>query len=222
MVDGVARFNNIEIYEGLFIAQNFTVNTSQYNQRYILQNPFIDTSTLKVKVKVNQNSTTSVSYKSIDNIIGITSTSSTYLLQEIEDERYEILFGDGVVGKKLSNNNYITATYVTTSGKDGNGAAEFSFIGNLVNQDGGSINTSNVSLITTNESARDGDEIESISSVKYYAPRIYSSQYRAVTASDYEAVLAYIYSDVESVTAYGGEELSPSKIWKSVHFSKTT
>jgi len=214
VVDGVARFNNIEIYEGLFIAQNFTVNTSQYNQRYILQNPFIDTSTLKVKVKVNQNSTTSVSYKSIDNIIGITSTSSTYLLQEIEDERYEILFGDGVVGKKLSNNNYITATYVTTSGKDGNGAAEFSFIGNLVNQDGGSINTSNVSLITTNESARDGDEIESISSVKYYAPRIYSSQYRAVTASDYEAVLAYIYSDVESVTAYGGEELSPPRFGK--------
>ena len=214
VVDGIARFDNIEIYEGLFIAQNFVVNTSQYNQRYILQNPFIDTSTLKVKVKVNQNSSTSVSYKQIDNIIGITSTSSTYLLQEIEDERYEILFGDGVVGKKLSNENYITATYVTTSGKEGNGAAEFSFIGNLVDQDGGSINSSNVSLITTNQPARDGDEIESISSVKYYAPRIYSSQYRAVTASDYEAVLAYIYSNVESVTAYGGEEMNPPKYGK--------
>lgn len=214
VVDGIARFDDIEIYEGLFITQNFVVNTSQYNQRYILQNPFIDTATLKVKVKVNQNSSTSVSYKQIDNIIGITSTSSTYLLQEIEDERYEILFGDGVVGKKLSNENYITATYVTTSGKEGNGAAEFSFVGNLIDQDGGSINSSNVSLITTNQPARDGDEIESISSVKYYAPRIYSSQYRAVTSSDYEAVLAYIYSNVESVTAYGGEEMDPPRFGK--------
>jgi len=214
VVDGVAKFNEIEIYEGSFITQNFTVNTAQYNQRYILQNSFIDTSTLRVKVKPTQNSSTSVTYKQLDNVIGITSTSSSYLLQEIEDEKYEILFGDGVIGKKLSNNNYITVTYIITSGKEGNGAAEFSFVGNIVDQDNAAIDPDKISLVSTDESSRDGDTIESISSIKYYAPRIYSSQYRAVTASDYESVLAYIYPNIESVTAYGGEELVPPRFGK--------
>ena len=214
VADGVARFENIEIFEGLLITQNFTVNTAQFNQRFILNNSFIDTSTLRVKVKTAESSSTSVVHKQIDNIIGINSTSSSFLLQEIEDERYELLFGDGVIGKKLSNENYITATYVTTAGKDGNGAAEFSFIGQLRDQDGGSVDAGNISLVNTLEPSRDGDEIESISSIKYYAPRIYSSQYRAVTAADYEGVLAYVYPNVESVSAFGGEEMTPPRFGK--------
>ena len=214
VADGVARFENIEIFEGLLITQNFTVNTAQFNQRFILNNSFIDTSTLRVKVKTAESSSTSVVHKQIDNIIGINSTSSSFLLQEIEDERYEILFGDGVIGKKLSNENYITATYITTAGKDGNGAAEFSFIGQLRDQDGGSVDAANISLVNTIEPSRDGDEIESISSIKYYAPRIYSSQYRAVTAADYEGVLAYVYPNVESVSAFGGEEMTPPRFGK--------
>ena len=214
VADGVARFENIEIFEGLLITQNFTVNTAQFNQRFILNNSFIDTSTLRVKVKTAESSSTSVVHKQIDNIIGINSTSSSFLLQEIEDERYELLFGDGVIGKKLSNENYITATYITTAGKDGNGAAEFSFIGQLLDQDGGSVDAANISLVNTLEPSRDGDEIESISSIKYYAPRIYSSQYRAVTAADYEGVLAYVYPNVESVSAFGGEEMTPPRFGK--------
>ena len=214
VADGVARFENIEIFEGLLITQNFTVNTAQFNQRFILNNSFIDTSTLRVKVKTAESSSTSVVHKQIDNIIGINSTSSSFLLQEIEDERYELLFGDGVIGKKLSNENYITATYITTAGRDGNGAAEFSFIGQLLDQDGGSVDASNISLVNTLEPSRDGDEIESISSIKYYAPRIYSSQYRAVTAADYEGVLAYVYPNVESVSAFGGEEMTPPRFGK--------
>ena len=214
VADGVARFENIEIFEGLLITQNFTVNTAQFNQRFILNNSFIDTSTLRVKVKTAESSSTSIVHKQIDNIIGINSTSSSFLLQEIEDERYELLFGDGVIGKKLNNENYITATYVTTAGKDGNGAAEFSFIGQLLDQDGGSVDAANISLVNTIEPSRDGDEIESISSIKYYAPRIYSSQYRAVTAADYEGVLAYVYPNVESVSAFGGEEMTPPRFGK--------
>ena len=214
VADGVARFENIEIFEGLLITQNFTVNTAQFNQRFILNNSFIDTSTLRVKVKTAESSSTSVVHKQIDNIIGINSTSSSFLLQEIEDERYELLFGDGVIGKKLNNENYITATYITTAGKDGNGAAEFSFIGQLLDQDGGSVDAANISLVNTIEPSRDGDEIESISSIKYYAPRIYSSQYRAVTAADYEGVLAYVYPNVESVSAFGGEEMTPPRFGK--------
>ncbi len=214
VVNGFAEFNNIEIYEGNFVSQNFTVDTSLFNQRYILDNSSIDTSTINVKVKPSESSTTTVTYKQIDNIIGITSTSSSYLLQEIEDERYELIFGDNVIGKKLSNQNYITVSYIVSDGKEGNGASEFSFVGNITNQDGAAINPSDISLVTTEEKSRDGDDIESISSIKYYAPRIYSSQYRAVTASDYESVLAYIYPNVESVTAYGGEEMSPPRYGK--------
>ena len=214
VVNGFAEFNNIEIFEGNFVSQNFTVDTSLPNQKYILENSFIDTSTIKVNVKPSSSSTSTVTYKQIDNIIGITSTSSSYLLQEIEDERYELIFGDNVIGKKLSNGNFITATYIVSDGKDGNGASEFSFVGNITNQDGAAINPNTISLVTTEEKSRDGDDIESIASIKYYAPRIYSSQYRAVTASDFESVLAYIYPNVESVTAYGGEELSPPRFGK--------
>ena len=214
VVNGFAEFNNIEVYEGVYITQNFTVDTSLFNQRYILDNSFIDTSTIQVKVKPSSSSTASVTYQQIDNIVGVTSTSSSYLLQEIEDERYELIFGDNVIGKKLSNNNFIEVSYIVTDGKEGNGASEFSFVGNITNQDGAAINSSLISLVTTDEKSRDGDEIESISSIKYFAPRIYSSQYRAVTSSDYESVLGYIYPNVESVTAFGGEEMSPPRFGK--------
>jgi len=214
VTNGVAEFSNIEIFEGNFITQQFTVDTSLFNQRYILDNSFIDTSTIKVKVKPSSSSTSSVTYKQIDNIVGITSTSNSYLLQEIEDERYELIFGDNVIARKLSNANVIDVTYVTSDGRDGNGASEFSFVGNITNQDGGSINSALISLVSTNEKSRDGDDIESISSIKYYAPRIYSSQYRAVTSSDYESVLGFIYPNVESVTAFGGEEMSPPRFGK--------
>ena len=136
---------------------------------------------------------------------------ASYLLQEVEDERYELIFGDNVIAKKLSNNNVITVSYITTDGKDGNGASEFSFVGNITNQDGAAINSSLIGLVSTDEKSRDGDDIESISSIKYFAPRIYSSQYRAVTSSDYESVLGYIYPNIESVTAFGGEEMSPPR-----------
>ena len=214
VTNGVAEFNNVEIYEGVYIAQNFTVDTSLFNQRYILDNSFIDTSTIQVKVKPSSSSTSSVTYQQIDNVVGVTSTSNSYLLQEIEDERYELIFGDNVIGRKLSNSNYITVSYIVTDGKEGNGASEFSFVGNITNQDGAAINADLISLVSTDEKSRDGDEIESISSIKYFAPRIYSSQYRAVTASDYESVLGYIYPNVESVTAYGGEEMSPPRFGK--------
>ncbi len=214
VVNGFAEFNNIEIYEGNFVSQEFTVDTSLFNQKYTLDNSFIDTSTIKVKVKDLSSSTSSVTYQQIDNIIGITSTSAAYLLQEVEDERYELIFGDNVIAKKLSNGNVITVSYITTDGRDGNGASEFSFVGNITNQDGAAINSSLIGLVSTDEKSRDGDDIESISSIKYFAPRIYSSQYRAVTSSDYESVLGYIYPNVESVTAFGGEEMNPPRFGK--------
>jgi len=199
---------NMNIYQGNFITQNFVVDTSQPNQRFVLPNANIDTSTIRVKVKDTQASTTSTSFRLVDNIIGINSTSNTYLIQETTDEKYELLFGDGVFGKKLQNNNYVTVSYIVTNGKESNGVSNFTFSGIINDQDGAAI-SSFVATPTAVTPASNGDDIESVSSIKTYAPRLYSSQYRAVTASDYEAILPTLYPNIDSVTAYGGEELDP-------------
>lgn len=205
--DGVAIFT-IDIKQGTFLTKEFVVDASQTNQRFIIPNPFVDTSTLRVKVKDTSTSSTSKSYKLLDNIVGIKTTSEVHLIQEIQDEKYEILFGDGVFGKKLSNGNVVTATYIVCDGSNGNGVANFQFAGKLVDNDGALIVTG-ISNLNTNRPSRNGSEIESISTIKNLAPRLYSAQYRAVTANDYEALIPTIYPNAESVTAYGGEESDP-------------
>jgi hypothetical protein len=205
---GEASFIDVVIYEGTLLTKTFIVDTSQPNQKYILPNPFIDTSTIRVSVKQTSESTTSDEYVAVDNIVSVDSNSKIFLVQEISDERYELFFGDGVFGKKLSNNNQVAATYITTNGKQGNGASDFVFSGTILSETGSNLGP-NVGIIITSEAANNGDDIQSIESIKYYAPRMYSTQYRAVTASDYESLLPAIYPNIESVTAYGGEELSP-------------
>jgi len=205
--DGIAFFT-IDIKQGTFLTKEFTVDISQTNQRFILPNPFVDTSTLRVNVKDTASSSTIKNYKLLDNIVGIKTTSEVHLIQEVQDEKYEILFGDGVFGKKLGNRNVVTATYIVCDGANGNGVANFQFAGRLLDNDGGLVVTG-ISDISTNIPSRNGSEIESISTVKNLAPRLYSSQYRAVTANDYEALIPTIYSNADSVTAYGGEESTP-------------
>ena len=212
VVDGIADFT-IDIKQGTFLTKEFVVDTAQDNQRYILPNPFVDTSTIRVKIKDTSSSSTVKTYSLIDNIVGIKTTSETYLIQEIQDEKYELIFGDGVFGKKLSNGNVVTTTYIVSDGSNGNGVTNFAFSGKLVDNDGGLI-TTGVSIITTNQPSRNGAEIESISTVKNLAPRVYASQYRAVTASDYEAIIPTIYSNAGSVTAYGGEDATPPQFGK--------
>jgi len=207
VVDGIASFNNIDIYQGTFLTKQFVVDGS-LDQRFILNNSFIDTSTISVYVKGINDSGLGVEYSSVDNILQVDSTSRIYLLQEVQDEKYELLFGDGLIGEKLENNAVITVNYIVTDGEDGNGASSFSFAGSVRNATNGPINVGSVS-VTTNQPSQNGSEIESIDSVKYFAPRIYSSQYRAVTSRDYEAIIKKIYPDTESVAVIGGEELDP-------------
>jgi hypothetical protein len=215
VVANVATFSNITIYEGSFSTQTWTIDTSQPENTYILDNPFVDTSTLRVKVLDTEGSSTVRYFNLIDNIINVKADSNTYLIQEYLDERYQILFGDGIIGRKLENNNYVIATYITTSGVEGNGASNFIFSGILYANGSESVTiTETISDITTVTAARDGAEIESVSSIKYFAPRLYSSQYRAVTARDYESIIPYIYDNAESVSAYGGEELTPPQYGK--------
>ena len=207
VVSGIANFT-VNIKQGTYLTKEFVVDTSQSNQRFILPNPFVDTSTLKVSVKDTASSTTQVVYSQVDNIVGIKTTSEIYLLQEVQDEKYEILFGDGVIGKRLSSGNVVTASYVVSDGENGNGVANFSFVGKLVDNNGALVVTG-VSDINTNQPSRNGSEIENISTIKNLAPRVYASQYRAVTANDYESIIATIYSNAEGVIAYGGEDATP-------------
>jgi hypothetical protein len=207
VVNGDASFNTIDVYQGTFLTKQFIVDGS-LDQRFILNNSFIDTSTISVYVKGINDSGVGVEYFSVDNILEVNSNSKIYLLQEVQDEKYELLFGDGLIGQKLENNSVITVNYIVTDGEEGNGASSFSFAGSIRNAEGATINIGSVS-ITTHQSSQNGSEIESVDSVKYFAPRIYSSQYRAVTSRDYEAIIKKIYPNTESVAVVGGEELIP-------------
>ena len=207
VVNGIAAFNEIDVYQGTFLTKTFTVDGS-LDQRFILNNSSIDTSTISVYVKGINDSGLGVEYSLVDNIINVNSTSEIYLIQEVQDEKYELLFGDGLIGKKLENNAVITVNYIVTDGKEGNGASSFAFSGSIRTANNGLPNLGSI-RIATNQTSQNGSDIESINSVKYFAPRIYSSQYRAVTARDYEAIIKKIYPDTESVAVVGGEELDP-------------
>ena len=200
----------LKVYQGQYLTENFVIDDSQPNQRFVLPNDGIDTSTIIVKVKENSSSTTTDEYKLVDNILGITSTSQIYLIQETTDEKYEVLFGDGIFGKKLTNGNVVTASYIKTEGKGGNGVARLNFGATLKDQDNALLSGYEPSFTVTYPS-ESGDSIEDVRSVKYYAPRLYSSQHRAVTASDYEAIIPSIFPNIESIAAFGGEELDPPK-----------
>ena len=191
----------IKIYEGSFLTKRFTYDGS-LDQKFILNNPFIDTSTIVVFVGDRE-------YKKVDNILRVNKDSEIFLLQEVQDEKYEILFGDGLIGRKLENDVNITVSYITTNGTSGNGPAFFSFAGNVVNSTEVSITPVNTPNIVTITSASNGGDIETIDSIKYFAPRLYSSQYRAVTSRDYEAIVPLIYPNTESISVIGGEDLDP-------------
>ena len=149
VVSGVASFNNIEIYQGTFLTKQFVVDGS-LDQRFILNNSFIDTSTISVYVKGINDSGLGVEYSSVDNILEVNSSSRIYLLQEVQDEKYELLFGDGLIGQKLENNAVITVNYIVTDGEEGNGASSFSFSGSIRNASNATIDIGSVS-VTTNQ-----------------------------------------------------------------------
>ena len=208
VTDDSAFFENIEIYEGTFLTKEFTVDTSNIDQRYVIPNSNADTSTLVVQVKESSFDISSVKYQLAQSLIDINSTSKIFLLQESADEKFELLFGDGIFGNRLENGNVITTTYVITNGDLGNGASNFTFSGRLVDNDDRVV-TTGVSAISVISPAQGGGEIESTDSIRKYAPLKYASQNRAVTNQDYEVLTKQVFSDTESVSAFGGEDLDP-------------
>ena len=210
IVNGVATFDNITIFEGNYITENFTVNTNIPNQKFILGNEHIDTSSLVIRVYPTAQDTSFKQYNFKSDLFNVVADSRIYFIQEISDQRYELFFGDGIFGKKLENENYITASYTVTNGEDGNGVSSFVFAGRIFDNNG-TLVTSDISALTTNSNSSGGQEIESVDSIRKFSTRQYSTQNRAVTSSDYESLIPRIYPDAESVTVFGGEELEPPR-----------
>jgi hypothetical protein len=213
IINDIASFENVEVVEGTYLTQNFTVDANNLNQRFILSNANIDTSTIRVNVKNSKTSTVTRKFLLSDSLFNVTPRSKVFFIQEIEDQRYELIFGDDIFGKKLDNQNYINASYVISNGENGNGLTSFAFSGRIIDNNGRVVPTG-ISLISTISPSQRGSEIESVNSIRNYAPRIYSAQNRAVTANDYEALIPRIYPESESVSVFGGEELDPPSYGK--------
>ena len=209
-----AQFDDpISIHEGTLLQRVYRVDTST-DQRYIIDSPNIDSSTLRAFVKGPNDTGLGRRYSMIDNILNIDKNSEIFLAQEVQDEKYEILFGDGLFGRKLENNSVVSVTYIVTEGEDGNGPSNFNFQGSFTKSDGTFFTPSDSISISTLTNASNGSEVEDVSSIKYFAPRLYSAQYRAVTPRDYEAIIGTIFPQTESVAVVGGEELDPPQFGK--------
>lgn len=207
--DGVALFSNIDVYEGEYLKKSYVVDYNDLDQKFIIPNPGVDTDSIRVFVS----STSIEEYEQFKNIYTADGSTRFFLIQEIKDEKYEVIFGDNIIGKKPPNGSTVNISYIVTNGQLGNGASNFTFAGILVDNNLNSISTG-ISLIETNSSSENGDDIEAIESIKYLGPRVYSSQYRAVTANDYIGLIPYLFPNIESVSAYGGDELNPPEYGK--------
>jgi len=217
VVDDLATFNDITIYEGSLLQSNYTYSARNPNQKFILPNTGVDTELIGVGIRSNEFSTASTKYSMHDNLFDIGSASRVYYIQEINDERYEIFFGDGIFGASLEDQNYITVEYIATNGADGNGISNFSFAGKLSHTHNAVEYpiTSGISLLSTGLQSSGGEVIESVESVRKFAPKIYATQNRAVTANDYESLVpTKIYPETESISVFGGEELVPPQYGK--------
>ena len=215
--NGIADFNDVSVYEGTLLTQTYTYSSRIPNQKFNLPNIGVDTDLISVRVKPSEASSTETKYNTQDSLFDVKSESKVYFLQEIEDERYEIFFGDGIFGKALEDGNYVTINYITSSGDSANGIGQFNFAGRLqYTRNASTYNvTSGISLLTTGLSSSGGESIESVESVRKFAPRIYASQNRAVTSNDYESLIpAKIYPETESISVFGGEDLIPPQFGK--------
>ena len=212
VANDTAIFTNVPVKEGTSLTNTFTIDASQKSQRFVLDNQNIDTNTIRVKVFPGGGSF-SEPYLIADNILGVDGNSKVFFLDEIEDERYEILVGDGVLGKKLDDGTRIEVSYLTTSGSESNGIRTFIFAGVLENPDGVTPNAYTTSIDSTVASSG-GEEIETIDKIKYTAPKSYGTQDRAVTAQDYEAIVRRVYPATSDIIIFGGEDQDPPEYGK--------
>ena len=197
-VNGVYEFSNITIYEGTLVTFKYTVDSSDVDQKFIIPSSNADTSTLKVSVQNSSADTSTSTYSLAGGYNAVTSTSKVYFIQEGQDNKYEVYFGDGINGAALQDGNIVILQYVVTNKDASNGASSFSLSGNI----GGFTNVN----ITTNSAAQGGTDGETDESIRHNAPLNYAAQDRAVTTTDYETLVQSLYPNALSVSAWGGED----------------
>ena len=207
---GIFAFTDVKVYEGTRISFQYTVNSSNLEQQFIIPSANVDTDTLKVRVQNSSSDTTTVSYSLNTDYTNLTSTSTKYFLQEVEDGRFEVYFGDGVSGKKPVDGNIVILDYVVTNGSDSDGASAFAAASTI----GGYSNIT----VTTTSSASGGGLSESVDSIKFNAPLKFASQTRAVTPDDYKSIVPSIYTNIKSLSVWGGEDNDPA-VYGQVYIS---
>ena len=196
--NGVYRFSNINVYEGSSVTYKYTVDSSDPDQRFVINSARADTSTLKVKVQNSISDSTTATYNLATGYTGLDNTSKVYFIQEVEDNKFEVYFGDGVIGKSLDDGNIVILEYIVTNKTEANGASTFTLSGSV----GGFSDVT----ISTNSSAQGGSDGQSKESIRFNAPLQYARQDRAVTTSDYETLVQELYPNSQSVSAWGGED----------------
>ena len=194
---GVFQFDNVNIFEGTLVTFKYTVDSNDVDQKFIIPSNNADTSTLKVSLQTSASDTTTEVYSLANSYSGLTDVSKSYFLQESDDERYEVYFGDGVLGKKPVDGNIVILEYVVTNKTEANGASSFTLSGDI---DG----FSDVTITTTTNV--NGAEPQTKESIRYNAPLQYTAQDRAVTSKDYETIVKSVYANAQSVSAWGGED----------------
>jgi len=197
-VDGVYTAQSLEVYEGTYVSYNYTFDSSDIDQRFLIPSDRADSTTISVAVQNSASDVTTATYTKATSITQLDGTSKVFFLQEAEDGQYEIYFGDGVIGKKLDDGNIISISYVVTNKTEANAATSFSLQG--------SISGFTDVTITVNSEAQGGAEPESLPSIKTNSANFYASQDRAVTVEDYKVKTKQLYANVQSVSAWGGED----------------
>ena len=195
---GVYNFSSVKIYEGTLVTFKYTVDSDDVDQKFVIPSDNADTSTLKVSIQTSASDTTTEVYSLATSLSELNDTSKVYFLQESENERYEIYFGDGILGKKPVDGNLIILEYIVTNKTEANGASAFELSGDI----GGFSNVT----ITTTSNAANGSESQTKESIRYNAPLQYTAQDRAVTSKDYETIVKSVYANAQSVSAWGGED----------------
>ena len=223
VIDGIAKFEQLEIFEGTLLDQTFTYSSRNPFQKFILPNTGIDLDTLVVKVRPTSTSSVTVKYTRQDNLFNedtgstVDGNSTVYFIQEVESEQYELIFGDGIFGRALKDGEVIEVSYIVTTGEPANGVNMLGFAGRLsyTRNNAESVISSGISLVNLSTPSSGGEAIESVESVKKYAPEVYATQNRALTSQDYEILIPNkIYPEAESISVYGGEELVPPQYGK--------
>ena len=195
---GVYKFSNLSVFEGTLVTFKYTVDSTDVDQTFVIPSVDADTSTLKVSVQNSASDTTTSTYTLATGVTTLSSTSKVYFLQEQEDGKFEVYFGDGVLGTELSDGNIVILEYIVSNKTEANGASSFTLSTDI----GGFTDVS----ISTVSSAQGGAEAQTKESIRFNAPLQFSAQDRAVTTADYESLVQSIFPNAQSVSAWGGED----------------